>query len=102
MRTLIAALLLSATLHLSVAMSQTYASEVGGCFGPIEPFPYKLSKTDPLYNAAREEHQKYLEDIEGYVKCLDEERAAAIAVFKNSYHLFRENFGGDAVFRYVE
>lgn len=99
---LIATLLLSATFHPPVAMSQTYGSDVGVCLGPIEPFPYKLSKTDPLYGAARDEHQKYFEDIEDYVKCLAEERAAAIAVFKNSYQLFRENFGSDAVFRYVE
>lgn len=99
---LFAALLLSATMHPPAAMSQSYDSGVGSCLGPIEPFPYKLSEADPLYEAARDEHQKYLEDIEGYVKCLDEERAAAIAAFKDSYKLFRENFGSDAVFRYVE
>lgn len=70
------------------------------CFPPDDPFPYKLSKSDPLYDAARGEHQAHLEAMEDYVNCLDRERAAAFALLQSSYDLFMENFGRDAVFRY--
>lgn len=78
----------------------SHAFDVGYCLSPEEPFPYKLTKSDPLYDAARDEHQAYLEELEVYVKCLDKERSAALRSFKSSFALFKQNFGSDAVFRY--
>ena len=72
------------------------------CFTPKEPFPYKLSKSDPLYDAARDEHQTYLEDLESYVKCLDQERSIAYDQLKSSFNLFKQNFGKDAVYRIID
>lgn len=96
----IVVVLLVAVLSAHTAQSQSLDGGVGNCFPPIEPFPYKLSKSDPLYNAARDEHQKYLEDIENYVNCLSQERSSALAIFKKSFRTFQDNFGKDAVFRY--
>ena len=41
------------------------------CYLPVEPYPYKLEKSDPLYDTARDDHQRYLEELESYVNCLD-------------------------------
>lgn len=72
------------------------------CFLPEEPFPFKLDKSDPLYEAARDEHQEYLEQLEEYVQCLDQERAYTFNELKSSYRLFQENFGKDAVYRIID
>lgn len=77
-------------------------SGVGYCFSPEEPFAFKLDKSDELYETARDEHQRYLEELEQHVKCLDEERTNAISEFKSSFKLFTENYGEDAVFRYSQ
>ena len=72
------------------------------CLLPEEPFPFKLDKSDPLYATARDEHQAYLEDLEAYVKCLDQERLFAFEELKSSYRLFKDNFGKDAVYRIID
>lgn len=76
--------------------------EIGTCFPPPEPYPYKLEKNDPLYEAAREEHQAHLEGMEDYVNCLDRERSAALVQLRTSFDLFLANFGKDAVLSYGE
>ena len=73
---------------------------MGDCLAPAETYPYKLDRGDPLYETARQDHQRYLEEMESYVNCLDRERSAALAELKTSFRLFRQNFGKDAVFRY--
>lgn len=73
---------------------------IGSCFPPADPFPYKLEKSDPLYEAAREEHQAHLEGLEDYVNCLDRERGVALAELRTSFDLFMSNFGRDAVLSY--
>ena len=90
------------TLHITICFTHVANAEVGGmgCLPPEEPFPYKLSKSDPLYGAARSEHQAYLEGLEGYIKCLDGERSFALAQLKMSFRQFMQNFGKDAVFHY--
>lgn len=90
------------TLHITICFSHVANAEVGGmgCLPPEEPFPYELSKSDPLYGAARSEHQAYLEGLEDYIKCLDGERSAALAQLKTSFRQFMRNFGKDAVFHY--
>ena len=70
------------------------------CYLPVEPYPYKLEKSDPLYDTARDDHQRYLEELESYVNCLDWERTAALHQLKSSFELFQENFGNDAVLKY--
>lgn len=75
---------------------------IGSCFPPAEPFPYKLEKSDPLYEAARAEHQAHLEGLENYVNCLDRERGVALGELRASFDLFLENFGKDAVLSYGE
>ena len=89
-------------LLMTVCFSHAVNAEVGGmgCLPPEEPFPYRLSKSDPLYGAARSEHQAYLEGLEDYIKCLDEERSFALAQLKMSFRQFMQNFGEDAVFHY--
>lgn len=74
----------------------------GFCFVPTETFTFKIDKSDPLYETARDDHQRYLEELEQYVKCLDEERKHAISEFRSSFKLFTENYGKDAVFRYSQ
>ena len=47
--------------HLAEAKEPLLVTRLGGvgsCFAPEEPFPYKLNTTDPLYETAREEHQR--------------------------------------------
>jgi len=70
------------------------------CLPPDDPYPYKLPKSDPLYEAARDEHQRHLESLESYVNCLDRERGAALDQLRSSFNLFLANFGEDAVLRY--
>lgn len=77
------------------------ANDVGVCYPPVDPFPDKLSKSDPLYQTALEEHQKHLEDMEDYVNCLDRERGVAFGQLRTSFDLFLHNFGEDAVFKYA-
>lgn len=90
------------TLQITICFSHVANAEVGdmGCLPPEEPFPYKLSKFDPLYDAARGEHQAYLEGLEDYIKCLDDERSYALAHLKTSFRQFMQNFGKDAKFHY--
>ena len=90
------------TLLITICFSHVAYAEVGGmgCLPPEEPFPYKLSKSDPLYSAARSEHQSYLEGLEDYIKCLDDERSSALAQLKSSFRQFMQNFGKNAVFEY--
>lgn len=70
------------------------------CLPPEEPFPYKLSKSDPLYEAARDEHQAYLEGMEDYINCLDRERSSALSLLEKSFRNFMKNFGKDGVLKY--
>lgn len=74
--------------------------DLGACYQPVETYPFKLDKSDPLYETARADHQRFLEEMEAYVNCLDKERIAALNAFRASYDLFVTNFGADAVFRY--
>jgi hypothetical protein len=87
-----------ATGHSAFAQSSLYGG-MGNCFPPEDPYPYKLTKSDPLYNAARDEHQKNLENLEDYVNCLDRERGAALHQLRQSFELFKRNYGKDAVFK---
>lgn len=72
----------------------------GYCYVPVEAFEFHLPKSDPIYEAARDDHQRYLEELEQYIKCLDEERLNAVSEFKKSFRAFQDNYGQDAVFRY--
>ena len=74
--------------------------DLGTCLLPEEPYPFKLQKSDPLYEIAREEHQVYLEGMEFYIRCIDSDRADALAQLTFSFRQFQQNFGKDAVFRY--
>lgn len=87
-------------LVLSIGIKPSLAN--AECFLPEEPFPYKLTKSDPLYETSRDEHQRYLEDLEAYVKCLDQERAYAFEQLRSSFQLFNDNFGKDAVYRIID
>ncbi|MDD9908536.1 MAG: hypothetical protein OXR62_02485 [Ahrensia sp.] len=71
------------------------------CLAPIETYPYRLDKSDPLYETAREDHQRHLDEMEDYVNCLDRERGAALDQLRASFDLFLENFGEDAVLDYA-
>lgn len=74
---------------------------LGSCYAPAEPFEYKLEKSDPLYDTARDEHQRHLEALEDYINCLDLERSDALTELRSSFDLFIDNFGEDAVLRYT-
>lgn len=93
-------LLLVAILPAHTAAQMSFDGGVGNCFPPDDPYPYKLTKADPLYETSRDEHQRHLEDMEKYVNCLDRERSVALSQFRASYDLFKKNFGKDAVFKY--
>lgn len=67
---------------------------------PLEPYTYKLEKTDPLYETARDDHQRHLEELEDYINCLDRERGQALQDLRLSFELFVENFGTDAVLKF--
>ncbi|MGB7336893.1 MAG: hypothetical protein WBD01_13995 [Salaquimonas sp.] len=83
------------------AFAQSYVgNNAGSCLSPEEPYPFKLAKSDPLYEASRDEHQAYLENLESYINCLDLERRNAIHMLGASFDLFRQNFGADGVFRF--
>ena len=70
------------------------------CLPPDAPYLYKLPKSDPLYDTARDEHQQHLESLEKYVNCLDRERGAALDQLRLSFNLFLNNFGEDAMLEY--
>ena len=70
------------------------------CLEPLEPPPFRLERSDPLYPAALDEHRRYLEAMEDYVNCLDRERFVALSMFKESFRQFNEFFGDDARFEY--
>ena len=72
----------------------------GPCLEPIEPLPFRLERSDPLYAAALDEHRRYLEAMEDYVNCLDRERFVALSMFRESHRQFLEFFGDDARFEY--
>jgi len=74
--------------------------EFGTCMVPEEPYPFRMQKSDPLYEIARDEHQIYLEGMEYYIRCIESERANAVAQLTYSFRLFQQNFGKDAVFKY--
>lgn len=74
---------------------------LGSCLTPVETYPYQLPKSDPLYETARKDHQRYLEEMEDYVNCLDRERGTALAELRASFNLFLKNFGRDAAFKYA-
>lgn len=101
MRLLIVAFSLLAILPNHPAIAQSLYGGVGSCFPPDEPFPYKLSRSDPLYDTARDEHQRYLEQMEDYVNCLDRERGVALGELRTSFNQFKNYFGKDAVLRYA-
>lgn len=75
---------------------------VGGCIPPEPPYPYKLSKTDPLYETALRDHQASMEGLEDYLNCIEHERERAYTELENSFDLFIDNFGEDAVLKYVK
>lgn len=74
---------------------------MGSCLTPVETYPYKLPKSDPLYETALADHQRYLEELEDYVNCLDRERSSALAELRASFDQFMSNFGKDAVLKYA-
>lgn len=83
-----------------VSMLSCGAAAAMDCVEPIEPLPFRLERTDPLYPAALNEHRRYLEAMEDYVNCLDRERFAAISLLRESYEQFRAFFRDDAHFEY--
>jgi len=72
----------------------------GYCLEPPEPFLDALSRNDPLYGTARDEAQRYFEDMEDYLRCLEHERAAAYARLTRNYQIFQQNFKNEAAFEY--
>lgn len=88
------------TIALQTGSASAQLQDLGTCFVPEEPYPFKLQKSDPLYEIAREEHQTYLEGMEFYIRCIDSDRADALAQLTYSFQQFQQNFGKDAVFRY--
>lgn len=85
---------------LQTGSASAQLQDFGTCFVPEEPYPFKLQKSDPLYEIAREEHQAYLEGMEIYIRCIDSDRADALAQMTYSFRQFQQNFGKDAVFKY--
>ena len=87
----------------SLAQENLYPAALGleVCFAPVEPYTFKLDKSDPLYDTARDDHQRHLEELEDYINCLDRERSQALDGLRSSFDLFVENFGRDAVMKYA-
>jgi len=77
------------------------SGSLGVCLAPAETYPYRLDRSDPLYQTAIDDHQRYLGEMEDYVNCLDRERAAALEDLRASFDLFIKNFGEDAVLNYA-
>ncbi|EFO28777.1 conserved hypothetical protein [Roseibium sp. TrichSKD4] len=69
------------------------------CYLPEKPFDYHLPKSDPLYEYAREEFQTYLEDLESYMRCLEQARGGAFRDLSEGYEEYRRIYGSDAVLR---
>ena len=89
----------TALLFALLATADATAAETS-CLEPLEPLPFRLERSDPLYPAALDEHRRYLEAMEDYVNCLERERFVALSVFRESYRQFVEFFGEDAKFEY--
>lgn len=72
------------------------------CTLPAEPYLYKIDKQlDPeFYAFSRDEFQTYFQDTEKYLRCLESERANKIEELRNTYKIFKQNYGEDAVFKY--
>lgn len=72
-----------------LSFAQTSVSlSITGCYQPVETYPYKLDRAGPLYETARTDHQRYLEEMETYVNCLDRERSNALHELQSSFRLF--------------
>ena len=87
-------------LLLALLVSAEAQGAATACLEPLEPLPFRLERSDPLYPAALDEHRRYLEAMEDYVNCLDRERFVALSMFKKSFRQFNEFFGDDARFEY--
>jgi len=98
MKRVAAVVLLSTICSFHAARAQDGSMNL--CLPPEEPFPYRLSRSDPLYDTARGEHQAYLEGMEDYIRCLDGERDFALKQLRISFRQFMHYFGKDAVFHY--
>lgn len=90
-----------ATVSLLLAPALTQAQGLS-CFLPPEPYEFKIDKkVDPeFYEFTRDEFQNYLENLEAYLRCLEQERALRLNELSTKYKQFKKNFGKDAVFRY--
>lgn len=99
-RSLVATVLLCAPAFAQNAQPASLSLGIGNCLAPIETYPYKLNRSDPLYETARDDHQRYLEEMEAYINCLERERRDALSELQTSFRLFQQNFGKDAVFQY--
>lgn len=87
----------------TLLLSPVHLSNAQGlCLSPAEPEDFKIDKQlEPeLYEFVRSEYQTYLEDMEVYLRCLEQDRAASIKRLSEINKQFKRNFGKDAVFVY--
>ena len=74
----------------------------GFCFPPAEPPEISIDKKQEpeLYEHVRSEFQIYLEEMEAYLRCLEQERKFGLERLVEINKQFLEKFGEDAVFKY--
>lgn len=76
------------------------ASAQGVCLEPVEPYPYRVEKSDAaFYEIVRTEYETYLLDIEAYLACLSDERRRVMARSRVILDNWVALYGEDAAIR---
>ncbi|MAU95507.1 MULTISPECIES: hypothetical protein [Aurantimonadaceae] len=71
------------------------------CVPPVEPYPYAPPDNDPeLREYINQEYADYMESIEDYMRCLQNESRRAFSQADTVFKRWIQYFGKDAVIRY--
>ncbi|MEM8863321.1 MAG: hypothetical protein AAGD96_33845 [Chloroflexota bacterium] len=89
------------SLSIMIFVNQSHGQEI--CATPMEPFDIEINKKQEpdLYEFIRSQYQRYLEEMETYLRCLEQERKFGLERLTKINKQFQDKFGDDAVFRYL-
>ena len=89
------------SLSIMFFVNQSHGQEI--CAAPMEPFDIEINKKQEpdLYEFVRSQYQRYLEEMETYLRCLEQERKFGLERLTKINKQFQDKFGDDAVFRYL-
>lgn len=84
-----------------IALAPSCAAAQEGCLPPLEPYPYEPPRDDPeLRQMIDEEYQAYIDDIEAYMRCLQDESSRAMTEAREVLQRWTKYYGQDAGMKY--